>query len=82
MQITVKEVKETLNNYDVIKEPIIVKRKDKEDVIIISMREYRDKILDQKIISKLKEAEKEIEEDEGIEAELVFKELNEKYDYK
>ena len=40
------------------------------------------KILGQDIISKLKQAEKEIENGEGIEADIVLKELKQKYEYK
>lgn len=44
MQITAKEVEKTLNKYDNIDEPIFVKRKDKADVVILSINEYKEKI--------------------------------------
>ena len=40
--------------YGEIKEPIIVKRKNKKDVVIISFEEYKKKILETDIIEKLK----------------------------
>lgn len=40
-----KEIEEILEPYGEIKEPIIVKRKNKKDVVIISFEEYKEKDL-------------------------------------
>lgn len=45
-EITVKEVEDALNEYEDIEEPIVVKRKNKSDVVIISLEEYKKTILD------------------------------------
>ena len=81
MQINTQEVEKTLNEFETIEEPIIVKRKNKEDVIILSMQEYKEKILQKDIIEKLKKSEEEIKKGEGMKSDIVFKELREKYGY-
>lgn len=81
MQITTQEVEKTLEKIEIIEEPIIVKRKNKEDVIIISLQEYKEKMLKKEIIEKLKKSEEEIENGNGIDADIVFKELRDKYEY-
>ena len=43
-EITVREIEETLNQYDNIDEPILVKRENKSDVVIISMEKYKEKL--------------------------------------
>ena len=44
MEITVDKIEDTINNYTNIEEPIVVKRKNKNDLIIISMEEYKKKL--------------------------------------
>jgi len=43
-EITVNEIESTINKYTDIDEPIIVKRENKSDLVIISMEEYKKKI--------------------------------------
>lgn len=43
-EITVDKIEDTINNYTNIEEPIVVKRKNKNDLIIISMEEYKKKL--------------------------------------
>ena len=81
MQITTQEVEKTLEKMETIEEPIIVKRKNKEDVIIISLQEYKEKMLKKDIIEKLQKSEEEIKNGKGINADIVFKELRDKYEY-
>ena len=81
MQTTSQEIEKTLNQQDNIAEPIMVKRQNKQDVIILSMQEYKDRVLKNDIIEKLKKSEKEIENGEGIDADIVFRELRQKYGY-
>ena len=40
-EITVKDIENVINSYTSIEEPIIVKRDNKEDLIIISMEEFK-----------------------------------------
>ncbi len=74
-----KEIEEILEPYGEIKEPIIVKRKNKKDVVIISFEEYKKKILETDIIEKLKQSEEDIENGRIVDAKLVLQELSEKY---
>ena len=43
--IKLQEVEEELNNQDEINEPIVVKRDNKSDVVIVSMKEYKEKLV-------------------------------------
>lgn len=76
---SLKEIEEILEPYGEIKEPIIVKRKNKKDVVIISFEEYKKKILETDIIEKLKQSEEDIENGRIVDAKLVLQELSEKY---
>lgn len=78
-EIPLKEIEEILEPYGEIKEPIIVKRKNKKDVVIISFEEYKKKILEADIIEKLKQSEEDIENGRIVDAKLVLQELSEKY---
>lgn len=68
----IQMIKTAVNEYGEI---VISKNKDK--VIFMSMEEYNKK----NIIKKLKKSEEEIEKGEGIESNIAFKELREKYRY-
>lgn len=78
-EITVDEVVETLNE-DNIDDAIFVKRKDKSDVVIMNLDEYR-KIFEMNLIEKLKKAEKQIKNGEVTDAKTVFAEMRAKYGY-
>lgn len=78
-EITVEEVEKTLNEEN-IDETIIVKRKNKSDVVIINLEEYK-KMLENNLIEKLKKAEEQIKNGEVIDADAVFEEMREKYGY-
>jgi len=80
-EISVKEVESTLEECENIDEPIIVKRKDKSDVVILSLKEYKEKWLEMDIIKHLQKSEEDIENGRTIPAEEMFKELREKYGY-
>lgn len=79
MQIAMQELETTLEKYDDIEEPIIVKRKNKKDVIIISIEEYEEKILHAEIAEKLKKSEDDIKNGRVKKADEVFKELRARY---
>ncbi len=80
-EITVKEIVDTLEQYTNIEEPIIVKRDNKDDVVILSMEEYRKKIFLAELDKKLDEAEDDIKNNRVHKARDVFKELREQYGY-
>ncbi len=52
-----------------------------QQVINISIEQYKDKIIDDEVERKLLKAEKQIEERKTIKATDVFKELEEKYGF-
>ena len=80
-EIKVSEVEETLNNYTNIEEPIIVKRENKEDLIIISIEEYKKKIFLSELEKKILEGEEDIKNNKIYSAKDVLRELDEKYGY-
>lgn len=80
-EITVKEIVDTLEQYTNIEEPIIVKRDNKDDVVILSMEEYRKKIFLAELDKKLDEAEDDIKNNRVHKARDVFKEFREQYGY-
>lgn len=79
--INVKDIENTLNQYEDINEPIIVKRNNKSDVVILSMEEYKEKLLEAEIIQHLKKSEEDIKNGRTIPAKKVFKELRAEYGY-
>lgn len=80
-EITVQEIETTINQYTDIDEPIIVKRENKEDLIIISLEEYKKKIFLAELDRKLLEGEEDIKNNRVHSARAVFKGLREQYGY-
>lgn len=80
-EITVQEIVETINTYTNIEEPIIVKRENKNDLIIISMEEYKKKLYLSDLDKKLLEGEEDIINEDVYDARDVLMELREKYGY-
>ena len=60
-EITLKELENILIKSEEIDEPIIVKRENKSNVVIISMKEYEEKLLELDIIKHLQKSEEDIE---------------------
>lgn len=81
MQITTRELETMLNKYEDINEPIVVKRDNKTDVVIVSMKEYKEKLQEMDIIKHLKKSEEDIEKGNTFPANEVFKELRAEYGY-
>ena len=79
-EIAIEELEKTLNEENVIEESIVVKRKNKNDVVIISLDDYK-KYLETNLFEKLKKAEDQIENGEVTDADVVFSEMREKYGY-
>lgn len=75
-EITVKEIESIVNETNDI-EPIIVKRNNMKDLLLISLEQYEREMF----YRKLEESEKEYREGKVSSAEVVFKELRDKYNY-
>ena len=60
---------------------IVIRKNSKNKVIFMSMEEYNKKNMKEEMNKKLKESEEEIERGEGIESDIAFKELRQKYEY-
>lgn len=79
--ISVKEIETTLNKIENIDEPIVVKRDNKSDVVILSIEDYKNKLQEKDIIEHLKKSEEDIKSGRTIPAKKVFEELRTKYGY-
>ena len=80
-EITVREVESTLNKYKIIQDPIIVKRNNKKDVIIIDIDEYQKRIYLSEISTSVAKGENDLKHGKVREAREVFGRLREKYGY-
>lgn len=79
-EITVEEIEQTINKYTKIDEPIIVKRENKEDLIIISMEEYKKTVFLSELEKKIEEGEQDIKNNKIHNAKKVFDDFRSKYD--
>ena len=77
-EITVREFETTVNEVDNIEEPIIVKRENKKDLVVISLEQYQKEMF----LSKLEKSKKQYKEGKVHSARTVFKGLREKYGYR
>lgn len=75
--INIQEVETAMNKYG----DIVLTKNDKNNVIVLSIEQYKEKLLDEEIEKKLLKAEKQIEEGKTVKATEVFKELEEKYGF-
>lgn len=75
--INMQEVETAMNKYG----DIVLTKNDKNNVIVLSVEQYKEKLLDEEIEKKLLKAEKQIEEGKTVKAAEVFKELEEKYGF-
>ena len=76
-EITVREFENVVSSIDDIEEPIIVKRENKKDLIVISLEEYQKAVF----LNKLEKSKKQYKEGKVYSARTVFKGLREKYGY-
>ena len=76
-EITVRELENMINMLDEIKEPIIIKRENKEDLVVISLEQYQRGIF----LNKLEKSKQQYKEGKVHNARTVFKELRKKYGY-
>ena len=75
-EITIKELENVVNEIDDI-EPMIVKRENKKDLLVISLEQYQKEMF----LNKLEKSRKEYKEGKVHNARAVFEELREKYGY-
>ena len=75
--LNMKEIETAIDEYG----EIVLSKNKKNNVIIMSMEEYKKNSMKADIIEKLKKSEKEIEKGEGIESDIAFKEFRQKYGY-
>ena len=60
---------------------MVVMKNHKNNVIVMSIEEYKNKLVDDEIEKKLVKAEDQIQRGETVKATEVFKELEEKYGF-
>ena len=75
--INMQEVEMAINKYG----DIVLTKNEKNNVIVLSIEQYKEKLLNEEIENKLLKAEKQIEEGKTVKATDVFKELEEKYEF-
>ena len=75
-EITVREFEDAVSKIDDI-EPMIVKRENKKDLLVISLEQYQKETF----FNKLEKSKKEYEEGKIHDARTIFKGLREKYGY-
>lgn len=76
-EMTITELESTINTVDDIEKPIIIKRDNKKDLVIISLEQYQKALF----ISELEKSKKEYEEGKIHNAKKIFEKLREKYGY-
>ena len=79
--ITVEEMEKIANEYTNIEEPIIVKRANKNDLVILSMEEYKKKLFLNELDEKIQEGEEDIKNSKTHKLRDVFKELRSEYGF-
>ena len=72
-----QEIETAVNQYG----EVVVSKNNKNNVIVMSMDEYKQKLIDDELDKKLEKAEKQIEEGKTVKAEDVFKELEAEYGF-
>ena len=75
--INIQEVENAINKYG----DIVLSKNSKNNIIVMSIEEYRNKLKNDEIEKKLLKAEKQIDEGKTIKEEDVFSELEEKYGF-
>lgn len=79
-EITVSEIEKTLDEDDV-SDTILVKRKNKSDVVIMNINDYK-RVIENKFISRLKRGEEQIKNGEITDGDIVLERMRKKYGYK
>ena len=76
-QLNMQEIEMAVNQYG----EIVLSKSKNNNVVVMSMEEYKKKVFKDEIKKKLLEAEKQIEQGKTIKATQVFKELEELYEF-
>lgn len=76
-QLNIKEIETAVNQYG----EIVIRKNNENNVVVMSMEEYNKNVLRNEIIKALKKSEEEVENGEGIDSDMAFKELRQKYGY-
>ena len=76
-QLNIQELETAVNQYG----EIVISKNSKNNIIIMSMEEYKKKTFEDEIERKLLKAEKQIEEGKTVKEVEVFKELEELYGF-
>ena len=79
--ISVEEMEKTVNEYTNIEEPIIVKRKNNNDLVILSMEEYKKKLFLNELDKKIQEGEDDILNGKTYKLRDVIQEFRSEYGY-
>ena len=75
--INMKEIETAINKYG----DVVLTKNSKDNIVVLSVEQYKNKLLNEEIERKLLKAEKQIEEGKTVKATEVFKELEEKYGF-
>ena len=75
-EITLKDFEKTVNSVDDI-EPLILKRKNKKDLLVISLEQYQKEMF----LNTLEKSKEDYNESKVYSARTIFKGLREKYGY-
>ena len=75
--INMQELETAMNKYG----DVVLTKNDKNKIVVLSIEQYKEKLLDEKIEKKLLKAEKQIDEGKTFKATEVFKDLEEKYEF-
>ena len=75
-EITIREFENAVNETDDI-EPMIIKRENKKDLLVISLEQYQKEMF----LNKLEKSKKEYKDGKIHSAKTIFKGLREKYGY-
>ena len=77
-EITVNEIETTLNEYDDIQEPIVIRRENKKSLFIVD-ENYLDRIKDLEVMNSLLRSQEDKKNGRVKPASKVLKELREIY---
>lgn len=80
-EITVKEVEEAIDQYGESVDPIIVKRNNESDLIILSVDEYNRRLFFAQLEKEIEESEEDIKKGNVFKARDVFEELRQECGY-
>ena len=75
--LNTQEIENAMEKYG----DVVLCKNSKNNVVVLSIEEYKNKLQKDEIEKKLLEAEEQIDEEKTVKATDVFKELEEKYEF-